>query len=268
MRLRELGDPIPGAANLYPWNGGQVLKLHGSDAPAEHVRWLGRVDRELFAAGLPVPAVGELIEVEGRLGQVYERVEGPSVADAIFSAREEPEAIMELARSFAGIHASVHAAGPLGAFDDQQYGLSRAIEHAAVLPDDLKRAAVAALMDMPTGDSLCHGDFHPYNVILSPRGPIVIDWPNGHNGNPLEDVARTLLMLEGAVLTEPAVAPVLELFSRVYRERYFELRPHDQDQLEAWRPIVAAVRLTDRIPGLDDWLVEQVRSGLRGAAAR
>ena len=41
----------------------------------------------------------------------------------------------------------------------------------------------------PERPALCHGDFHPFNVMLSPRGPIVIDWNNAHIGNPLEDVA-------------------------------------------------------------------------------
>lgn len=38
---------------------------------------------------------------------------------------------------------------------------------------------------------LLHGDFHPANVLLSPQGPVVIDWTNAHAGEPAFDVALT-----------------------------------------------------------------------------
>ena len=35
------------------------------------------------------------------------------------------------------------------------------------------------LPGMPDGgDRLLHLDLHPLNVIMSPNGPVVIDWPN------------------------------------------------------------------------------------------
>jgi aminoglycoside phosphotransferase (APT) family kinase protein len=38
---------------------------------------------------------------------------------------------------------------------------------------------------------LLHMDFHPGNVILSPRGPVVIDWAIARAGEPVLDVAMT-----------------------------------------------------------------------------
>jgi aminoglycoside phosphotransferase (APT) family kinase protein len=49
-------------------------------------------------------------------------------------------------------------------------------------------------------------------VLMSSRGPIVIDWNNAHIGNPLEDVARSRLMLSGVAMTEPSLRPALDLF--------------------------------------------------------
>lgn len=44
--------------------------------------------------------------------------------------------------------------------------------------------------------SLCHFDLHPANVILSPTGPVVIDWTNAtHDGDPAVDAALTYLIL-------------------------------------------------------------------------
>jgi len=99
-------------------------------------------------------------------------------------------------------------------------------------------------------------------VILSPRGPVVIDWNNAHIGNPIEDVARSKIILAGAAVTEPAARPSIDRFTEAYLKRYFQLRPDDRQQLAAWQPIVAAVRLADNIPGLQEWLLAQIRAGL------
>lgn len=50
---------------------------------------------------------------------------------------------------------------------------------------------------IPTaGGRLVHFDLHPDNVLLSPSGPVVIDWTNAHGGDPAADVALTWLILE------------------------------------------------------------------------
>ena len=41
------------------------------------------------------------------------------------------------------------------------------------------------------GERLLHLDFHPDNVLLSQRGPVVIDWTNARAGDPAFDVAMT-----------------------------------------------------------------------------
>ena len=41
------------------------------------------------------------------------------------------------------------------------------------------------------GERLIHLDFHPDNVLLSARGPVVIDWANARAGRPALDVAMT-----------------------------------------------------------------------------
>jgi aminoglycoside phosphotransferase (APT) family kinase protein len=41
------------------------------------------------------------------------------------------------------------------------------------------------------GGRLLHLDFHPDNVLLSARGPVVIDWANARSGDPALDVAMT-----------------------------------------------------------------------------
>lgn len=262
MSVMSLGEPIAGTGNLYAWGEDQIVKLYGDDAPAGWVEHMARIDRALYAAGLPVPAAGEIIEIGGSLGLIYERVEGGPMADDLLGTLEaNPNTVIQLARVFAEVHAEIHACSNIPELPSQRL-LATVIRRIAVLPPDLKEATLKALDEMPEGDRLCHGDFHPYNVLMSPRGPIVIDWNNAHIGNPLEDVARSTLILSGFSVTHPSYRPIIDQFNHAYLERYFQLRPGDPEQLVAWQPIVAAVRLSDNIPELQEWLLEQTRTGL------
>ena len=125
------------------------------------------------------------------------------------------------------------------------------------LPLNLKEATLKALNQMPDGDRLYHGDFHPYNVLT-----VIIDWNNAAVGDPLADVARTTLILSGVSVSEPSYRSRIDQFVEAYLERYFQLRVDDQEQLVAWQPIEAAARLSDNIPELQEWLLEQIRVGL------
>ena len=50
------------------------------------------------------------------------------------------------------------------------------------------------------GNRLIHRDLHPINVLLPPKGPVVIDWTNAARGSGTSDVALTwLLMTAGEI---------------------------------------------------------------------
>jgi aminoglycoside phosphotransferase (APT) family kinase protein len=66
----------------------------------------------------------------------------------------------------------------------------------AVLADLLR--ALHRLPPRPGADSqtrLLHLDLHPDNVILTPSGPVVIDWTNARDGTPTLDVALSALII-------------------------------------------------------------------------
>jgi aminoglycoside phosphotransferase (APT) family kinase protein len=93
---------------------------------------------------------------------VLEKVAGPTMWEA---AGAQPSAVPEQAAVLAQLHAQLH-------------------EIAA--PDGLPAVG--------PGDRLLHLDLHPANVILSPDGPVVIDWTNARRGEPAFDVALTWMI--------------------------------------------------------------------------
>jgi len=102
--------------------------------------------------------------------------------------------------------------------------------------------------------------------MITARGPLVIDWMTARRGNPIADVARTLLLAETGVPAGLLLRLVLNAARRqivaAYLKRHFELCPRDDAQLAAWRPIVAAARMNERIPGEEAQLLAMARAGL------
>ena len=79
------------------------------------------------------------------------------------------------------------------------------------------------------GDYLVHLDLHPLNVILSPNGPVVIDWSNAARGAGPADVALIWLVMIAAELPEGgAQAIVARVFRRLFVRSFlghFDLAP-------------------------------------------
>ena len=74
-------------SEVFAWGEGRVLKLFHKWVPAYKVEREYKVTQALHAAGFPAPATYERVAVQGRLGIVFERVEGLSLFDHVQTNR-------------------------------------------------------------------------------------------------------------------------------------------------------------------------------------
>jgi aminoglycoside phosphotransferase (APT) family kinase protein len=233
-------------ADVYDWGDGRVLTLfHTPDGR-------DRADREyaatcaVHAAGLPAPATHELVEVEGRWGIVFERVDGVSMFEY---TQARPWAVFAVIRQFAELHAEIHRCEAPAGLPSLRGRIAARID-ASDAPEEEKQAGRDRLAGLPDGRALCHGDFHPANVLLTRRGPVVIDWSSGSRGDPIGDVACTSRLMRGAKL--PSWSPgymhlmlrcLRHALHRSYLKRYFRLQAGTPGQIEAWQaPLAVAAR--------------------------
>src|SRR4029077_4433982 len=91
-------------------------------------------------------------------------------------------------------HAEMHRCQAPGSLPLLNDSLRARIESAPALPPPLASYALATLETLPQGDRLCHGDFHPGNIIGTWEALVVIDWGDASRESPLADVARTELL--------------------------------------------------------------------------
>ncbi len=95
-----------------------------------------------------------------------------------------------------------------------------------------------------SSDALIHGDLHPDNVMLTTRGPVVIDWTNAAIGPRGMDAANTWVLMASAELEGGRVARAVQAGGRAYFIRRF-LRRCDRERLAALLPAAAAHRVRD-----------------------
>ncbi|MCD2349049.1 MULTISPECIES: phosphotransferase family protein [Clostridium] len=74
--------------------------------------------------------------------------------------------------------------------------LKSSISKVDLLSDDIKEKLYNYIDTLPDDNILCHGDFHPDNILITKDNAIIIDWMTAAKGNPLADVARTSVMLK------------------------------------------------------------------------
>lgn len=216
----------------------------------------------MFDYGVPSPAPGQIVDVNGRRGLIYERLEGISMLQDM-NAR--PWMLFKHARVLAELQVQINQQSITGlpTYKDR---LNYDISNTSELSEDLREKVFSMLEALPDGQNLCHGDYHPGNVIITKRGPLVIDWITACSGSPWADVARSSLLLSiGAKAAGKQVRPivrlVVKLYHRSYLNRYHDLMPDSDNELGSWRPVIAAARLNEGIGPEQEALLKIVKEG-------
>jgi aminoglycoside phosphotransferase (APT) family kinase protein len=189
----ELPGTLVGAgrnADVYDIGGGRVLRRYRDGRDSAAVDREAQIMRHARAHGVPVPEVFEVTGSE----IVMERATGPTMLDVL---GRRPWTLRRQARLLARLHATVHQAPALPGFR-------------AVCGDE-----------DPGSQVLLHRDLHPMNVILSPAGPVIIDWEGAARGPAMYDVAWSWAILassevQGAGLALAAVRGLQAQFTRSF----------------------------------------------------
>lgn len=196
--------------------------------------------------GLPTPAVHEAGHFAGRWGLVMDRVPGQPLAKI---AETDPTLVPAALEAMVQLHLAIHAREEIR-LSPLKPRLADRIGRAPQLDAPLRATLLARLAQLPEGNRLCHGDFHPFNIIGTPEAAMIVDWPDATSGPPAADVARSyVLMLHGA-------GPDL---ANAYLERYLALSPLTDPEIRAWLPIIAAARLAENVPDETDRLLALAR---------
>lgn len=240
----DAGPPLVrgNTAEIRSLDDGRVCKLYDDPDAVESARYEARATRLANESRLPVPSVDGVVTIDGRPGVVLEHVDGGTL---LADLQARPWTLPMGARTLADLHARIHGrrTPDLPPLRDR---LERRIERAPAVPAAARERALAVLESLPDDDRLLHGDFHPANVLLGDRGPVVIDWLDASAGPPAADVARTVLLLRFAD-GGPLVRILGRAFARLYLRAYRRDRTLNPSLVRRWELPVAVARLTEDV---------------------
>src|SRR5262245_1161597 len=245
-------------------SGPLILRLYRSDTDPSRAPAEAAIHRTVAALGYPCPPallVGDVSDGLAGGFLVLPRVRGHVLLDESWGP-----GLLRMPALLARLHMALHALDPAP--------LRHALASAGIAParlrtdtalDEALREVAAARLDglRPVLDWLvanrppetpaavmCHGDFHPLNVLVE-NGAVtgVIDWANLRFGEAAYDVGATIALLSNGPVDAPfGLHRVVGLARRflvdAYRRAYLRQSPLSLDRLlyyEALRTVVFVV---------------------------
>lgn len=234
-------------ADVHAWGDNAVVKLYRPGFGGHHAeaQALATLDGHGVA-----PTLIDVVDCGGRTGLVLERLGGQ---DMLTLLQRQPWRVLGLARALATAHLAVHAVRVPTGLPDLREVLAARIDDAS-LPPQLRDFAVRVLGGLPDGGRVCHGDYHPGNVLVAADRVSVIDWVGAARGVPEADYARTLLLLRRAdplpgtpLLSRALMAVGRSVFAQGYTRAYISGSPGPLRQVDSWLIVHTAARLSEGI---------------------
>ena len=177
--------------------------------------------------GLKIPQLEEVKKIDGKWAIVLDYIEGKTLAEIIENDRKNLEMYME---KFVDIQIEIHSKlSPL--LNKLKDKMSRKIDETN-LDATTRYELHTRLEGMPKHNKVCHGDFNPSNIIITPAGDYyVLDWSHATQGNASADVARTYLLFSLKGDKEAA---------EMYLNMFCKKTDTAKQYVQQWLPIVAA----------------------------
>jgi len=216
-------------------DGNNTIKLMNEDYSAADVLNEALNLAIVQETGFSVPALKEVTKIDGKWAIITEYIEGRTLWSMI---EEDKENVDKYFERFVDLQLKMHShtACRLRHHTDKMHGKISSCGLEATQRYELHNRLNA----MPKHKKLCHGDFTPGNIIITPNDEAyVIDWAHATQGSASADAARTYLRFTLSGLPEYA-----ELYMNIFCKKSDTARQY----VQKWLSIVAASQLVKQVP--------------------
>lgn len=194
---------------------------------------------------IKVPKFFEVCKIDGKWAIVTEYIEGKTMKELVYA---QPEKIDEYMQQFVDLQIFIHSKKN-ALMNRLGTKMNRKICEADI-DSTIRYELLTRLQSLPEQYSICHGDFSPSNIIITPKNELyVIDWSHVTQGNPCADVARTYLLLS---LKSEAK------YAEEYLDTFCKTSGMNRANVFAWLPIVACSQTVKKFPEEKELLLKWV----------
>jgi aminoglycoside phosphotransferase (APT) family kinase protein len=260
-----------GQAEIYELDNDKVIRVLRNVEDEEYLKAEMETMKALKKQNKAVPTVYEYLKINGRPSIVMERLKGYTMLDHI---KKNPLKLFKYAEKLANLHVDTTSSVEglkLILINDRAAHL---IPKAELLEDDVKKFVFDILEGLPKGNDVCHGDFHPGNIMIVDNKYYVIDWFGATYGRKLSDIAHTYLILRNTPKI-PGISKIQNyligisgnIISGKYIAALQNIQEIDYSELSRWMVVRAAERVYYGMPLEKDALVSFIKRCMRAQSS-
>lgn len=253
-------------AEVYGLNENQIIKLFKKEINDQQIMKEFTIAKTINKLGIPAPIVFETTTLNERKGIIFERINGMSLLSMM---EKKPKRIRQFGKQMARVHYQIHQNSSSDLINQIDLFPGK-IEATKSYINNQYKEILEYFQSLPQDNQVCHGDFHPDNIMNHVDRQVVLDWTNVYSGNPLSDVARTILLIRTPYVPD-GLGKMQQYFlkflkwvlSNSYIKEYKRLSNVKYEDIHAWFLPNAAIRLLEEIPGEKSWLLIMINRLLK-----
>ena len=152
-------------AEVFEWEEDKILKLYRTGLPKMMIEKEYEISGSICEQLNLVPKVYDLIETDNRHGIIYEKINGITMMKVIAS---KPWRVKKEAQRLAELHKFIQQKVNFK-LPSCKKRLKDNISKVELLQDNVKTILYKYIDELEEDNILCHGDFHPDNIIITPK---------------------------------------------------------------------------------------------------
>lgn len=200
-------------AIVYKINDHQVLKLFNQGISKKYALDEFNRCKHINELGISSPKAYEIVEKDERNGILYQFIKGETYLDMLMSNGSlDSNPGVEMAK----VHLDIHKSKSSLLMDINDV-IKRSLKYAD-LDENIKEKILAYIIGLPKGNTVCHLDFHPDNLIKDGNDFTVIDWANAVKGCKEADVYNTVLSISSGTVPPGTPREVENLINTLRKE--------------------------------------------------
>ncbi|MGL4337582.1 MAG: phosphotransferase [Turicibacter sp.] len=229
--------------------GDDAIKVFNEACSKTAIFYEALINSMIEQTHIRIPKTYEVVTVDHRLAIKMDYVRGVSLIDCLL---KDPENSLTYVEKMVDLHIEIHKE-----VVELPFSFKQRLQNKIKLTDRLdtaqKETVLNTLDQLPEGKTLCHGDFHGYNILVCNKEYWTIDWIDASYGCSNGDVCRTY-MIYSIYAKE-----VADLYLTLYCNKSGKTR----DEILAWLPVIAAARLSEKVEGELEQLMCWITSSCR-----
>lgn len=236
MRLGKIIG-VGNTATVYELGDQKVLKLFKGGYPDEAVETEYHNAMTIRDMNFLKPKAYEMIFCEERTGIIYDKIEGQSLLDWVMKTQD----IEQCAIYMANLHKTI-GQNRISNVPNYKDFLKYHIQNASLSLDRLNDI-IQMIDQLPNGNTLCHGDFHPGNILLYDDKVYTIDFMNICCGDFLYDIARTVYLVQFTPIPPEAKDKEMMLYLKnTLTDLYLKQMNVTREMIQDYLFVIAAAR--------------------------